>query len=232
MFLICIFVFFFKQKTAYEVRISDWSSDVCSPDLVGIALLMLAENLFPPVPSELIMPLAGFVAARGDLDFAPVVLAGTAGSLAGAVFCYYVGRWVGCERLKRWAERHGRWMTVSPDEIDTATELFRRHAGKAVLFGRLVPAVRTVISVPAGVAGMALPPFLAYSAVGTALLLALLALAGYLAEEQYRTVAGYVNPVSNGIRSEEHTSELQSLMRISYAVFCLKKKTSIHLPKD
>ena len=166
---------------------------------LGIALLMLAENVFPPIPSELIMPLAGFTAARGDLNIFLVVVAGSTGSLLGAVLWYYVGRWVGCERLKRWTAAHGRWFTISPEEVDQASDWFHRHGGKAVLIGRLLPAVRTLVSVPAGIAGMPLLPFLLYSALGTLAWSGLLAAAGYLLEGQYQAVAGYVNPVSNVI---------------------------------
>lgn len=166
---------------------------------VGIALLMLAENVFPPVPSELIMPLAGFTAARGDLSMAGVIVAGTIGSLAGALLWYYIGRWVGCQRLKRWAAKHGRWLTVEPEEVDQAAAWFRQHASMAVLVGRMVPAIRTLISVPAGVAEMELPKFLAFSALGTAAWTALLAMAGYLLEDQYQQVQGWLNPVSNVI---------------------------------
>ena len=166
---------------------------------LGIALLMLAENVFPPIPSELIMPMAGFTAARGKLSMVGVVVAGTAGSLAGALLWYYIGRWIGLERLKRWAAKHGRWLTISPEEVDEAAAWFNRHCGKAVLVGRLIPAVRTLISVPAGVAGMALMRFLTYSALGTALWTALLATAGYLLEDQYQKVGDYLNPVSNVI---------------------------------
>jgi membrane protein DedA with SNARE-associated domain len=166
---------------------------------LGIALLMLAENVFPPIPSELIMPMAGFAAARGELALVGVLLAGTAGSLAGALFWYHIGRRVGLERLRRWAGRHGRWLTTSPEELDGAAAWFDRHCGKAVLVGRLIPAVRTLISVPAGVAGMPVARFLAYSAAGTALWTALLAAAGYLLEDQYRRVGDYLNPVSDVI---------------------------------
>nr|WP_246499927.1 DedA family protein [Azospirillum soli] len=164
---------------------------------LGIAVLMLVENVFPPIPSELIMPLAGFTAARGELSLALVVLAGTAGSVAGALFWYYVGRWLGCERLKRLAARHGRWLTLGPEEIDDAAHWFQRHCGASVFFGRLIPAVRTLISVPAGIAGMALVRFLIYSAAGTAIWSAFLAGSGYLLEDQYQKVSGWVNPVSN-----------------------------------
>lgn len=166
---------------------------------LGVLLLMFAENVFPPIPSEFVMPLAGFTAARGELNIVLVVIAGTVGSLLGAMPWYYAGKWLGAERLKGWADRHGRWLTVSPDEVDGAVDWFGRHGGKAVLLGRLVPTVRTLISVPAGVTGMALGPFLAYSAVGTAVWTGLLAGAGYLLEGQHERVASYLNPVSNVI---------------------------------
>lgn len=166
---------------------------------LGVLLLMFAENVFPPIPSELVMPLAGFAAARGELNILLVVAAGTAGSLLGALPWYYAGKRLGAGRLKDWAGRHGRWLTVAPGKIDAAVDWFRRHGGKAVLLGRLVPTVRTLISVPAGLTGMGLGPFLAYSAVGTAVWTGLLAGAGYLLEGQYEKVADYLNPVSNVI---------------------------------
>lgn len=163
----------------------------------GVFLLMLAENVFPPIPSELIMPLAGFTAAQGGLDIVLVTLAGSAGSLLGALLWYYIGRWLGLQRLKRSAARHGRWLAVSPDELDHAEAWFERHGAKAVLFGRLVPAVRTLISVPAGICGMPLGRFLAWTALGTTLWTALLATAGFVLEDQYGRVAAYVGPLSN-----------------------------------
>jgi membrane protein DedA with SNARE-associated domain len=178
----------------------DWITNlVAQTGYAGIALLMLAENVFPPIPSELIMPLAGFTAARGELSFIGIVLAGTAGSLAGALLWYAIGRRVGVERLRHWAGRHGRWLTMSPDELDRAVAWFQRHARWSVLLGRLVPAVRTLISVPAGVAGMTLPVFLAWTSVGTALWTTFLAGLGYLLEGGYQQVANWVNPVSNVI---------------------------------
>lgn len=178
----------------------DWITDVVDrTGYVGVFLLMLVENVFPPIPSELIMPLAGFTAAQGKLNAVLVVLAGTAGSLLGALFWYGLGRWLGRERLKRFAARHGRWLTLTPDEVDKSSDWFRRHGAKAVFVGRLVPTVRTLISVPAGITGMPLASFLAFTALGTGLWTALLAGAGYLLQDQYGRVAGYVGPVSNVI---------------------------------
>jgi membrane protein DedA with SNARE-associated domain len=178
----------------------DWITNaVQQSGYVGILLLMFGENVFPPIPSELIMPLAGFTAARGELNAALVLVAGTAGSLLGALLWYYIGKWVGCDRLKRWAARHGRWLTIAPGDVDTAYAWFHRHGGKAVFVGRLIPAVRTVISVPAGITEMPLPRFLAYTTAGTALWTGFLAGAGYLLQDQYTQVADYVNPVSNAV---------------------------------
>ncbi len=165
----------------------------------GIFFLMLAENLFPPIPSEVIMPLAGYVSARGQLTFVGVLVAGAAGSFAGALFWYAIGRWIGTHRLKRFAARYGRWLTLSPAEIDRASAWFARHGRTAVLVGRMVPGVRTLISVPAGVTGMPLMPFLATTAVGTLLWTGLLAAAGYVLAEGYRTVGNCIEPVGNGI---------------------------------
>jgi membrane protein DedA with SNARE-associated domain len=166
---------------------------------VGVLLLMLAENVVPPIPSELIMPLAGFTAARGDLSIAVVALAGTAGSVLGALFWYFVGRRLGLDRLKRLAARYGRWLTLSPADVDRADKWFGRHGRRAVFFGRLVPTVRTLISVPAGINSMPLASFLAWPTLDTGLWTALLAAAGYVLQSQYGRVADYLNPVSTAV---------------------------------
>ena len=163
----------------------------------GVFLLMLAENVFPPFPSEVIMPLAGFAAARADLDIVAVVAAGSAGSLLGALLWYFLGRKIGLERLERWTEHGGRWAAVSPAELDRASGWFGRHCGKAVLLGRLLPTVRTLISVPAGITRMQFGRFVFYSAIGTVLWTGGLATAGYLLEDQYEQVARYLEPVAN-----------------------------------
>ena len=166
---------------------------------VGVFLLMLLENIFPPIPSELIMPLAGFVAARGDLNFIAVILVGTAGSVVGALPWYYAGAKLGQKRMKHFAERWGHWLTLSPEDVDKASDWFDRHGKGGVFFGRLIPAVRTLISVPAGIAGMSMTKFLIYSTLGSLIWTALLALAGYLLESQYQKVSEYLNPVSTAI---------------------------------
>jgi membrane protein DedA with SNARE-associated domain len=163
----------------------------------GVFVLMFGENVFPPIPSELIMPLAGFSAARGQMNLWLVIAAGTAGSVLGAFFWYWVGRWVGRDRVRELASRHGRWLTLCPEDFDKANAYFDRHRGPAVMLGRMVPGVRTLISVPAGVAGMAVVPFLFYSTIGSLFWTALLGGAGYLLKEQYTLVEKWVNPVAN-----------------------------------
>jgi membrane protein DedA with SNARE-associated domain len=162
----------------------------------AIALLMFIENVFPPIPSELIMPLAGYMAGRGQLSMAMIILAGTLGSVLGALPLYYLGRKIGAQRMKRLAERHGRWVTVSPEEIERAQGWFDRHGGMAVLFCRLIPGVRSLISIPAGIGRMNLAAFLAYTTVGSAIWTALLAWLGYVLGSNFEKVGEYLDPVS------------------------------------
>lgn len=166
---------------------------------LGVFALMALENIFPPIPSEMIMPFAGFVAARGDLNVVGVLIAGTAGSVIGALPWYYAANVYGCERLKKLADRKARWLTVGSEDIDKALEAFQKHGKKAVLFGRLVPAVRTLISVPAGLGNMNLGQFLLYSSIGSLAWTGLLTAAGFLLEDNYKEVAKYVDPVSKTI---------------------------------
>jgi membrane protein DedA with SNARE-associated domain len=166
-----------------------WITDLVSHfGYGGVGLLMFLENVFPPIPSELIMPLAGFVARRGELSLAATIVAGTAGSLAGASVWYLLGRRLGERRLRAWIDRHGQWLGLSGDDIDRSARWFRRHGPLAVTLGRLVPGVRTLISVPAGIAGMRVLPFLFFTIVGTALWTAALTFAGYLLGARYRRV--------------------------------------------
>jgi len=166
---------------------------------LGVFALMALENIFPPIPSELIMPFAGFVAARGDLSVAGVLIAGTAGSVAGALPWYYAGKVYGKERLEQLADKHARWLTVTHGDIEHAMQAFEKHGRKVVLLGRLIPAIRTLISVPAGLAKMPLPQFLLYSTVGSLIWTGILTGAGYLLESQYERVADYVDPVSKAV---------------------------------
>ena len=165
----------------------------------GVAALTFLENLFPPIPSELVIPLAGFVAARGELQIVLVILAGSAGSLLGALAWYGVGRQVGERRLRAWVDRHGRWLTLSAKDVDRSQDWFRRHGNAAVFMGRLVPGVRTFVSLPAGFSAMPLVPFVIYSALGTIVWTAALAYAGVVLQANFTVVGDYINVATNAL---------------------------------
>jgi membrane protein DedA with SNARE-associated domain len=144
----------------------------------GIVGLMFLENVCPPIPSEVMMPLAGFMVTQGQFTLVGVILAGTLGSVLGALPLYYLGRQIAPERLQRPAERHGCWLTVSREDLAHAQVWCARYGGLAVLLGRLVPGVRSLIAIPAGLVRMPLAPFLLYTTVGAGLWTALLTGAG------------------------------------------------------
>lgn len=163
----------------------------------GVVFLMFLENVFPPIPSELIMPLAGFTATQGRMTLWGVALAGMAGSVLGALPLYYLGRRLGADRLKAWADQHGTWLALSGKDIDRADAWFDRQGGKAVLIGRVVPGVRSLISIPAGISGMPLGQFLLLTALGTLGWSFALAYAGSLLGSHYEVVERYLGPVSS-----------------------------------
>ena len=179
---------------------SSWVLDcIRSLGYAGIALLMCLENLFPPIPSELIMPLAGVLAADEDLSLWGAIVAGSLGSLVGQSAWFWLGRRLGERRLRQLAERHGRWLAMSPDDLDRARDWLVRHGALSLMLGRLVPTVRTLISLPAGMAGVPLWQFLAYSAVGTTAWTAALAVAGYLLRSRFTRINDVLGPVSTTI---------------------------------
>lgn len=164
---------------------------------VGVLALTFLENLFPPIPSELVLPLAGFVAAEGHLSGWGVIAAGSVGSLLGAVLWYEAGRRLGERRVRAWVDRSGKWLTLSAKDVDRAQHWFRRHGSAAVLIGRLVPGVRTFVSLPAGFAGMPRAPFLLYSALGTIIWTAALAGTGMVLRDNFAAVGDYVSIATN-----------------------------------
>lgn len=166
---------------------------------IGVVALTFLENVFPPIPSELVIPLAGFVAARGDLHVGVVIAAATLGSLAGATAWYALGRRIGEAGVRAWVVRHGRWLTLSISDVDHAQSWFKRHGKTAVLVGRLMPGVRTLVSLPAGFSRMPIGPFLLYSAIGTALWTTVLAYTGVVLQANFMIVGDYINIATNVI---------------------------------
>lgn len=181
----------------------------------GIALLMIIENIFPPIPSEIIMPFAGFVTEQGELNFFGVVAAGTTGSIAGTIPFYYLGQKIGEDRLKRWADKHGKWLMLTSDDIERANSWFERHDAAAVFFCRLVPGVRTLISVPAGIERMHFGYFLFLSTLGTTIWISLLTYLGNVLGQNYHKVQAYLDPIGYAVFG---------ILLISYIYHIIKHK--------
>lgn len=175
----------------------DWINNfIETAGYLGLALLTLLENVFPPIPSELIMPLAGFSSAEGKLSFWGAVAAGSAGSLAGAFAWYYLARRVSEASLRGWIERHGYWLGIDVEDFERSNRWFERHGSWVVFVGRLIPGLRTLISVPAGLTCMPALPFLLYSGLGTLLWTAALTWAGSALGSEYEQVGRYIGPIS------------------------------------
>lgn len=161
----------------------------------GIFAAMVLENVIPPIPSELIMPLAGFYVGQGKLNFVLVVLAGLLGTVVGALPWYGVGRLVNEERLRHWLERHGRWLGVSAQELDQSRGWFQRHGAAVVFWGRLIPAIRTLISVPAGIELMPFGSFLLWTTAGSLIWTFALTTAGWVLGSHWDQVLLAIKPV-------------------------------------
>ena len=166
---------------------------------LGVAFLMFLETVFPPIPSEVIMPVAGVAAADGRMHYGLVVAAGTAGAMLGNILWYLAARALGVHRLEPLIRRHGRWLTISWGEIQRAEVWFRRNGVFFVFLGRLLPTVRSLVSIPAGLLRMRFKSFLLASTLGTAGWTALLAGAGYKLGENVEEIDQYIGPASNAI---------------------------------
>ncbi len=163
---------------------------------LGIFVLMVIENVFPPIPSEVIMGFGGMAVARGDMAMVPLLLWGTAGTTVGNMFWYGIGRWIGIERLKPFVDRHGRWLTLCWGDVEKLQRFFIKHGGWVVFVFRFLPTFRTMISLPAGMAKMGLPRFLLATFAGSAIWNAVLAYAGLLMGSQFEHLQDYVGPVA------------------------------------
>lgn len=175
-------------------QIIDWVISVMeSVGGPGIALAIFLENVFPPIPSEVVLPLAGFTAAGGRYTVVEAVLWATLGSVTGALLLYAIGAVVGMDRLRAIARR---MPLVDVADVDKADAWFSKHGRKAVFFGRLIPGIRSLISIPAGVDRMPLTGFLAMTTAGSLLWNTALVYAGYALGNRYHLVERYIDPVS------------------------------------
>ena len=169
--------------------ISRWVVDVMEAvGAPGAGFVVALENLVPPIPSEVILPLAGFTASRGGFTLLEVIFWTTAGSLLGAYVLYMLGGWLGRERTRAFI---GRIPFVAVDDVDKVEAWFARHGYKAVFLGRMVPLFRSLVSIPAGIDRMPLLPFLALTLAGSLVWNSVLVLAGYFLGENWPLVEQY-----------------------------------------
>ncbi|MBV9548175.1 MAG: DedA family protein [Alphaproteobacteria bacterium] len=166
---------------------------------LGVFLLTLAETVFPPLPSEVIIPVAGLEAQRGAMSLPGVIAAGTAGTMAGNLFWYLLARRLGLRRFKPLVDRYGRWLTTEWRDIERGERYFSRHGALFVFVARLLPAIRTFISVPAGFAAMPIAAYVAWSTIGTAMWTGALAYAGWKLGEQFSEINLILQPLSVAI---------------------------------
>ena len=173
--------------------IAEWVTDVIQTlGYPGLTVLVALENIFPPIPSEIILPLAGFLTGQNRFSFPIVLIATTLGSLLGALLLYGIGMAVGPSRVRRVFERYGHWALLTPDDLSRSEAWFDRYGPVAVFIGRLVPVVRSLVSIPAGYRRMPLGQFLLLTGLGSALWNGALVSLGWALGENWRRIEDYV----------------------------------------
>lgn len=171
-------------------RIADWSVRIMEQlGGPGAAALIALENVFPPLPSEIILPLAGFTASQGNMHLASAIAWTTLGSVAGATVLYQLGAWLGRDRIRHYARK---LPLIKVKDVDTAERWFAEHDSQAVFFGRMIPMVRSLISIPAGIEKMPMKLFIVYTTAGSIIWNSTLIIAGYMLGEKWHLVETYV----------------------------------------
>jgi membrane protein DedA with SNARE-associated domain len=175
------------------IRLVEWAG------YWGVAALMLLETVFPPVPSEVIMTVAGVSAARGTMTLEGTILAGTAGAMLGNWFWYWLAIKFGEARMHVFIDKYSRWLTLDWDEVERGERLFAKYGSSIVLIARMIPTLRSLISIPAGLFKMSLRRFLVFSTIGTLGWSAALAGAGYFLGSQFGEVEKWLGPLSTAV---------------------------------
>ncbi len=179
--------------------VATWVQDVINQfGYFGVALLVVIENVFPPIPSEIVLPFAGFVAQQGagaaqsDTSVIGMMIAATVGSVVGALILYFVSAAIGPDRLRSFVKKFGKWFGVKPADLVRAEAWFDRRSFVAVLVGRCVPLIRSIVSIPAGFRRMKLSSFVVLTALGSAVWNIALIGAGAVLKDQWDRVGDYV----------------------------------------
>lgn len=174
-------------------RIAEWAANVIDTlGYPGLTVLVALENVFPPIPSEVILPLAGFLTGQGRFSFLLVLIATTIGSITGALILYGIGAAAGQQRVRRLVERYGQWALLTPADLTRAENWFDRYGQIAVFTGRLAPVVRSLVSIPAGYRRMPLDRFLLLTAAGSAIWNGALVGLGWALGENWHSIERYV----------------------------------------
>ncbi len=166
---------------------------------VAVFFLMVLENVFPPIPSEVILPFIGYASAQGDLNLVVALAVATAGSLLGTSLWFLIGWLVPTSSLENFFRRFGVFVAIELKDFQMAVRTFTRFERMAVFFGRLIPGVRSIISIPAGSIRMPVKLFLVLSLCGTLLWNTMLLLLGYFVLDDFAVVETYMEPVADAI---------------------------------
>jgi membrane protein DedA with SNARE-associated domain len=174
-----------------------WVADViASLGAVGVGIMTLVENLFPPIPSEIVLPLGGYLASQGRISLVGALVASTLGSLLGAVLLYELASWAGKDRLRRIVHAIP---LLDWDDVDRADAWFEDHGTAVTFFGRFVPGVRSLVSIPAGTSSMSRPTFWLYTTLGSAIWNTIFVMAGYWLGSSWDTVGKYSDWFNYGV---------------------------------
>lgn len=178
--------------------LTQWVTDIVeSLGYVGVALLVAIENIFPPIPSEVVLGLAGFVAARGDASAYGMIAAATVGSLVGAWVLYGISAWIGPVRMRALVVRYGGWIRMTEADLDRAEGWFDSKARLAVLICRCIPLIRSLISIPAGFRRMPIGQFTLYTVIGSLVWNSALVGAGYALGDRWEKIVEYMEQFQN-----------------------------------
>ncbi|WP_434120907.1 DedA family protein [Salinicoccus roseus] len=175
----------------------NWLTDIMNDfGYIGIAFLIAVENIFPPIPSEVVLTFGGFMTTQSNLGITGVVIAATAGSVGGAVVLYFLGSQLGVERLERIVGRWGHVLRLEKADIHKAQEWFDKYGYWTVFFCRFIPLMRSLISIPAGMAKMNIIPFLLLTTAGTLIWNVVLVYLGASVGNSWQTIVDYMNVYS------------------------------------
>lgn len=166
---------------------------------LGLVLLIALENIFPPIPSEIILPLTGFLIEQGKMNFIGALLASTTGSILGALFLYILSSKLGEHRVYQIADAYGKYLGLSKEDIQKSITWFRKHGTKLVFFGRVIPTIRSIVSIPAGIAGMSIQKFILYTALGSAIWNTVLISIGWILGDKWEEVQKYTKILEYGV---------------------------------